>query len=102
MEHENNMAEIASELKNATEEEITEVVQKWFEQTRTDGMKLGAKFIAAGVFGAIQKHLNTVHPSLRSYERCIKDVQKIINVPLAKNGSLIEQDEKQLRDESNG
>lgn len=90
MEHENNMAEIASELKNATEEEITEVVQKWFEQTRTDGMKLGAKFIAAGVFGAIQKHLNKQNPSLRDYERCMKDIRKIIAVQLTKQNETEE------------
>ena len=90
MEHENNMAEIASELKNATEEEITEVVKKWFEQTRTDGMKLGAKFIAAGVFGAIQKHLNKQNPSLRDYERCMKDIRKIIAVQLTKQNEIEE------------
>lgn len=90
MEHENNMAEIASELKNATEEEITEVVQKWLEQTRTDGMKLGAKFIAAGVFGAIQKHLNKQNPSLRDYERCMKDIRKIIAVQLTKQNETEE------------
>ena len=97
MEHENNMAEIASELKNATEEEITEVVQKWFEQTRTDGMKLGAKFIAAGVFGAIQKHLNKQNPSLRDYERCMKDIRKIIAVQLTKQNeteAVAEQEEE--------
>lgn len=90
MEHENNMAEIASELKNATEEEITEVAQKWFEQTRTDGMKLGAKFIAAGVFGAIHKHLNKQNPSLRDYERCMKDIRKIIAVQLTKQNETEE------------
>jgi hypothetical protein len=90
MEHENNMTEIASELKNATEEEITEVVQKWFEQTRTDGMKLGAKFIAAGVFGALQKHLNKQNPSLRDYERCMKDIRKIIAVQLTKQNETEE------------
>lgn len=88
MEQENNMKEIASELKNASEEEITEVIKKWFEQTRTDGMKLGAQFISAGIFGAMQKHLNKPSPSLRDYERCIKDLRKIIAVQLPKKNEI--------------
>lgn len=80
----NNMSEVIAEIKNATEEDIREVVEGWFERTRTDAMRLGAKFIAAGVFGAIQKNLNKAKPSFRDYERCIKDIRKIIAVQLAK------------------
>lgn len=90
MEQDNNMKEIASELKNANEEEITDVIKKWFEQTRTDGMKLGAKLIAASVFGALQKHLNKQSPSLRDYERCVKDIRKIIAVQLTRQNETEE------------
>ena len=90
MEHENNMQEIASELKNATYDEIDEVVKKWFDKTRTEGMKLGEKVIAAGIFGALQKHLNKQSPSLRDHERCIRDIRKIIAVQLAKQNDAEE------------
>lgn len=79
-----NMTEVVSEIKNATEEELKGVIEQWFENTRTDGLKLGAKYMAAGVFGAIQKHLSKAKPSLRDYERCIKDIRKLIAVQLTK------------------
>ena len=44
MAEENNMFEVISELKNATEEDIKETIEKWFEKTRTDGMRIGAQF----------------------------------------------------------
>ena len=82
------MSEVIDEIKNATEEEITEVIEDWFRKTRTDGMKLGAQFIAAGVMGAIRANLNKARPSLRDYERTIKDISKIIAVQLKpKNNS---------------
>lgn len=84
MAEENNMSEVISEIKNATEEDIKKVVENWFEKTRTDGMRLGARFIAAGCWGAIQKNLSKPSPSLRDYKRCIEDIRKIIAVQLTK------------------
>lgn len=82
MAEEVKMSEVIDEIKNASEEEITEVIEDWFRKTRTDGMKLGAQFIAAGVWGAMQANLNKPKPSLRDYERFVKDVRKIIAVQL--------------------
>ena len=79
-----NMSEVVDEIKNANEEELRKFIEEWYERTRTDGMRLGAKYIAAGVFGAIQTNLNKQKPSLRDYERCIKDVRKIVAVQLTK------------------
>lgn len=90
MAEENNMSEVVSELKSATEEEIKQVVEKWFEKTRMDGMKLGARFVAAGCFGAIQKNLNKPSPSLRDYKRCIEDIRKIIAVQMTKQNDSAE------------
>ena len=90
MAEENNMSEVISEIKNATEEDIRQVVERWFEKTRLDGMKLGARFIAAGCFGAIQKHVNKPKPSLRDYERCIKDIRKIIAVQMTQQNDSAE------------
>ena len=82
MAEEIKMSEVMDEIRNATEEELREVITDWYERTRTDGLRIGAKYMAAGVFGAIQKNLNKAKPSLRDYERCIKDIKKIIAVQL--------------------
>lgn len=88
MTEEVKMSEVIDEIKNASEEEITEVIEDWFRKTRTDGMKLGAQFIAAGVWGAMQANLNKPKPSLRDYERFVKDVRKIIAVQLTKKDDI--------------
>lgn len=85
MTEEIKMSEVIKEVKNASEDELREVVEKWFESTRTDGMKIGAQFIAAAVMGKIQQHLNKPgKTSLRDYERCIADIKKILAVQLTK------------------
>ena len=79
-----NMSEVVSEIKNATEDELREVVTKWFDQTRTSGMKIGAQYISAAICGVIKKHLKkTSAPSLRDYKRCIDEISSIIVVQLA-------------------
>ena len=99
MTEEVKMSEVIDEIKNATDEEITEVIEEWFRKTRTDGMKLGAQFIAAGVFGALQANLNKAKPSLRDYERCTKDIRKIIAVPLTRNNDAEQTDANEVVEE---
>lgn len=85
MENEIDMTAVVEEVKNASEEDLTEVIKDWFEKTRTAGMRLGAKFISAAVAGAIQKHIiKKEKPSLRDYRRCMDDITKIISVQLRK------------------
>ena len=80
---EENIKEVVEEIKGADEETLRDTVEKWFESTRTDGMKLGAKFIATGVFSIIQKHLKKkAKPSLRDYQRCMDEIIRIISVQL--------------------
>ena len=93
MAEEVKMSEVMDEIKNATEEELREVIMEWYERTRTDGLRIGAKYIATGVLGAIQKNLNKVKPSLRDYERCIKDIKKIVVVQLAQQYDSEEQND---------
>lgn len=100
MAEEVNMSEVVSEIKNATEEELRSIIEQWFEQTRTDGLKIGAKFIAAGVFGAIHKNLNKPKPSLRDYERCIKDIRKLIDVQLTKQNDSEEVEVDEVMEET--
>lgn len=83
MEETTNMSAVVDEIKNADEENLKKVIEGWFERTRTDGIKIGAQFIAAAVMGKIQKHLDKRGKiSLRDYERCIADIKKILLVQL--------------------
>lgn len=84
MEEQNKVIEEAvAELKSADESELKKVVEQWFERTRTDGLKIGAKFISAAVAGVIEKHLKKgKDASLRDYKRMTDDILKIISVQL--------------------
>lgn len=80
---ETNIKKAIEEIKNTNEDELRKVIEQWFESTRTAGMKIGAKFISAGIFGVIQKHIKKkAKPSLRDYQRCIDEIIKIISVQL--------------------
>ena len=80
---EENIKEVIEEIKGADEETLRSTVEKWFESTRTAGMKLGAQYISAAIFGIIQKHLKKkAKPSLRDYQRCMDEIIRIILVQL--------------------
>ena len=77
------LEDAAKEIKEANEEELKATIEKWFESTRTDGMRIGAYYISASIYGAIRKNLNKAGKiSLNDYRRCIKDITKIIDVQL--------------------
>lgn len=84
MEEENKVIQdVISEIKEADETELRSVIEKWFESARNQGLKIGANYICAVIHGIIQKH--TKKPgktSLRDYERCIADINKVVLVPL--------------------
>lgn len=83
MEEETNMKDVVQEIKEASEEDLKKVIEQWFESTRTAGMKIGAQYISAGIFGVIQKHIKKkAKPSLRDYQRCMDEIIKIISVQL--------------------
>ena len=83
MEENVKMSQVVDEIKNASEEELKEVIERWFEQTRTQGMKLGASFISVAVYDAIEKNLkNGQNSSLRDYQRAIKRIVEIVSVQL--------------------
>lgn len=80
---ETKMSEVVDEIKGASEDELRELIEGWFEKTRTDGMHLGAYFISAAVFDAINKNLkNGMNSSHRDFERAIKRVVEIVSVQL--------------------
>ena len=85
MEDNINMTEVIAEVKNSTEDELTEVIQKWFESVRTMGMKTGAVFISAAIAGTLKKHLQKEGKvTLRNYKRAVDEINKIISVQLTK------------------
>ena len=80
---EENIKEVIEEIKGVDEETLRSTVEKWFESTRTQGLKIGAQYISAAIFGIIQKHLKKkAKSSLRDYQRCIDEILKIISVQL--------------------
>ena len=80
---ENTISKAVEEVRGADEEKLKEVIEHWFETTRTDGMRLGAYYISMGVYAAIQKNLSKVgKTSLRDYKRAIDDIMKIVAVQL--------------------
>ena len=83
MADEAKVAEAVSELKSADEEKLREVVDKWFESTRTDGLRIGASMISTAVYAIIKKHLvKTSKPSLNDYRRAIKEIEALIQKQL--------------------
>lgn len=95
MEEQNKVInEAVAELKGADEATLKETIEKWFEKTRTDGLKIGARFISAAVAGTIQKHLKKgKDASRRDYERCIDDIMKIIAVQLTQQNDSTTENE---------
>jgi hypothetical protein len=83
MSEETNIKEAVEEIKGASEEELRQVIENWFESTRTQGLKIGAQFISAAIYGVIQKHIiKKEKASLRDYKRAMEEIIKIISVQL--------------------
>lgn len=65
------------------DEELRTVIKDWFEDTRTQGMRIGAKMICIAGMSIMEKHLGTkTKPSLRDYERMSTELMKIFAKPL--------------------
>ena len=80
---ETNIKEAVEEIKNANEDELKKVIEGWFESTRTQGMRIGAQYISAAIFGVIKKHTKKVGKvSLNDYKRMTTDIMNIIAVQL--------------------
>jgi hypothetical protein len=89
MTEENKISEVVEEIKGASEEDLNEVIQKWFEETHTSGLRWGAYYISAAVAGAIEKNLKKgSQSSLRDYQRAIKRITEIVSVQLTKQNDL--------------
>lgn len=83
MAEETNIKEVVEEIKKANEDELRKVIEKWFESTRTQGMKIGASYISAAIFDVIKKHTKkAAKVSLNDYKRMTSDILNIISVQL--------------------
>ena len=88
MEENTNMSEVIEEIKGASEEELKKVIEEHFDAVRTQGMKLGATYVASAVYGALEKHIGrTTKPSLRDYQRAVKRIVEIVYVQLGENNT---------------
>ncbi len=100
MAEEINMTEVVDEVKNATEDELKKVIEGHFEAVRTQGMKIGASYIAAAVYGAMEKNLKKgLSSSLRDYQRAIKRIYEIVSVQL-KQKETIQNDSEEASEET--
>lgn len=89
MAEEINMSEVVDEVENAGEDELKKVIEEHFEVARTQGMKIGATYIAAAIYGAIEKNLKKgSSSSLRDYQRAIKRIIEIVSVQLKQDETL--------------
>ena len=78
-----NIKEAVKEIKESNEENLQKCIEDWFERTRISGMKIGAQYISAAIFGVIQKNIvKKAKPSLRDYKRMTEEIIKIISVQL--------------------
>lgn len=80
---ETNIKEVVEEIRGADEETLKSTIEKWFESTRNQGLKIGAQFISAAIFGVIKKHTQKAGKvSLNDYKRMTAEIIKIISVQL--------------------
>ena len=99
MTEETKMSEVVSEVQNANEDELKAVIEQHFERVRTQGMKIGATYIAAAVMGKFKKHLEKPgKTSLRDYERCVADIKKMLAVQLTQQNDSVEMTEETVND----
>ena len=83
MEENTNVSRAIEEIKGSDEDKLREIVEQWFEQTRTSGMKLGANYISIAVMDAIKKNLKDgMNSSHRDFKRAIQKVVEIVSVQL--------------------
>ena len=98
MAEEINISEAVAEVKSASEEDLKKVIEDWFEKTRTQGLRIGAKYISAAVYAEIQKHTKKASKvTLRDYERMTAGILNIVTKQL-----VTEQNDSQEVDTKDG
>lgn len=99
---ETNIKEAVKEIKASDEESLQKVIEDWFERTRVSGMKIGAQYISAAIFGVISKHTKKAGKvSLNDYKRMTADIIKIISVQLTQQNDSEEKESNETTQEDN-
>ena len=106
MAEETKIKEAVKEIKEANEEELQKIIKDWFERTRTDGLKIGASYISAAIFGVIKKHTKKAGKvSLNDYRRMTDEIMRIIAVQLTEQNdseeNTVEENENDGTTETN-
>ena len=97
-----NIKEAVKEIKESDEESLQKCIEDWFERTRISGMKIGAQYISAAIFGVIQKNIvKKAKPSLRDYKRMTEEIIKIISVQLTQQDDSEEKESNKTTQEDN-
>lgn len=93
------VSKVIDEIKNANEDNLKKIIEQHFKEVRVQGMKIGAIYIAAAVYGAIEKNLKKgKNSSLRDYQRAIKRIEEIVSVQL-KQGETQQNDSIEATEE---
>lgn len=88
---EENIKEVIEEIRGADEDTLRSTIEKWFESTRNQGLKIGAQYISAAIFGVVQKHTKKAGKvSLNDYKRMTAEIIKITSVQLTQQNDLEE------------
>ena len=89
---ETNVKEAIREIKEGNEEDLKKIIEKWYEHTHTDGLKLGAKMISAVIFDTIKKHTKkAAKVSLNDYKRMTNEIMSIIAIQLTEQNDSTEE-----------
>ena len=83
MEEKTNVSQVVDEINGKDEEQVQKVIERWFDKTRMDGLRLGAQMISIVVDDAIKKNLKDgMNSSHRDFKRAINKIYEIISVQL--------------------
>ena len=86
MEENKNVSQAVEEIKGAEEEQINKVIERWFDKTRMDGLRLGAQMISVVIDDAIRKNLKDgMNSSHRDFKRTINKIYEIVSVQLTQD-----------------
>lgn len=96
-----NLSEVANEIENKSDEELKKTIEQWYEKTRTQGLKLGARMICAAGIDILTKHIGKRDkPSLRDYERATEELIHLFSIPIKQ--AETEQNNLETTENSNG
>ena len=80
---ETNIKEVVEEIRASDEETLKSTIEKWFESMRNQGLKMGAQYMSAAIFGVIKRHTKKAGKvSLNDYRRMTAEIIEIISVQL--------------------